>query len=187
MWSSFQWLTFLAGFGLTVAIIISLAIFLAYIIKFREELSQRILNVLYSKLAIYNLLSTIILFVEIMWHQGELRLSSSFKIFVQIRMFVAFSNIIILFEISVCSLLRLTSSQLYIWASLNIPHSAYNIIQAFLVVILQFFMLAGTEKAQDADQLGLMIERAIKPFASAMITSIIILQIIIFLRYLHLI
>ena len=134
--------------------IMSLAIFLAYIKKNREELSLRILNVLYFKLTIFNLLSIFILFMEILWHQGEFKLTTSFKIFVQIRMFVAFSLVIILLEISVCSLLRLSTSKLYMWASHNIPYTTYSIIQAFLVVILQYFILARSEAAQDADQLG---------------------------------
>ena len=182
MRTGFQWGTSAAGFALMTVTVMSLAIFLAYIKKNKEELSLRILNVLYSKLAIFNLLSTIIFFVEIIWHQEEVQLTESFKTFVQIRMFVAFSNIVILLEISVCSLLRLCNSQLYMWASLNIPYTTYFIIQAFLVVIFQCFVLAGTEKAQDADQLGLMIEGAITPVFSPIIITIIVLQFLIFLR-----
>ena len=68
--------------------IFSLAIFLAFYRKHFEELSQRILNVLYIKLAILNIVNAFLMFTAMLLNISKAKLSSAaVKAFVQIKIF----------------------------------------------------------------------------------------------------
>ena len=184
MWTGDQWGICLSGLSLLTPTTLSIAIFLVYIIKNREVLSQRILNVLYTKLAIVNLTLGIILFVEMMWHQSGVILGDGLKMFMQLRIFIAFTTLFIFLELSICSLLRLFSSQLYMWASLNIPHTAYNILQAFIIVFIQYLCISnsGIENAQNVTEHKQILESAIMPVMGPMMGLVFCLQMVVLLR-----
>lgn len=184
MWTGPQWGIGLLGLTLLTAAIISIVIFLAYMIKNHGALSQRILNVLYVKLAITNLITAIILSVEMAWHQSGMALSDGVKLFMQLHILVALSSMITFIEISICSLLKLFSSKLYMWASLNIPHTTYNIIEVFVIVLIQYICIlkSGTEKAHDVTDLKQRLESALLPVMGPIMGLVFLLQCIVIVR-----
>ena len=179
-----HWWPCVLGLIFMTAALVSILVFLAYAWKNREDLSQRILNVLFTKLAISNLISAILLGLEMVWRQYGMNLSVSLKVFVQIRTFFSFGIIIIFLELSVCSLLRLYSSQLYMWVSLHIPHTAYTIIQTFMIVIIQYLCIFNADigEAQDVTELVQMMNAEVRPVAAPMIVVLLILHIIVIIR-----
>ena len=119
-----------------------------------------------------------------MWTQSGMGLMG-FRIFTQIDVFLKLSKMIIYLEISLCSLLSLHSSELYMWASLNIPHIAYTIIQAFMIALIQFliFKEAGLENAESVEELVENMKSAVLPVFTILIITISILQTSVIFRY----
>ena len=119
-----------------------------------------------------------------MWTQSGMGLMG-FRIFTQIDVFLKLSKMIIYLEISLCSLLSLHSSELYMWASLNIPHTAYTIIQAFMIALIQFliFKEAGLENAESVEELVENMKSAVLPVYTILIITISILQTSVIFRY----
>ena len=185
MWTGVQWGVCVIGLTFMTATLISISMFLAYAWNNKEDLSQRVLNILFTKLAVANFISAILLCVEMMWRQSGMILSVGLNVFAQIRTFIALSTILIFLELSVCSLIRLLSSQLYMWASLNIPHTAYTIVQAFMIVFMQYLCLlnSGIADAQDVTDLVNMMNSEMKTFAGPVVGLVFILHVIVISRY----
>ena len=137
MWTGFQWSISVTGLTLMIIAIISLAMFLAFYSKHYQELSQRVLNVLYAKLALLSIVNAILMFSVLMVDLSKPDLSAeAVKIIVVFNLFIWLFIITTFLEISISSLLRVFSFQLYMWVSLNTPHIFYNIIEAFLLVYI---------------------------------------------------
>ena len=185
MLTAMQWFKCVSAFSLMLVILISIAIFLAYIKKKfydYEELSERILNVLYTKLAILNSISAMLIFVEIVLRDSGMVLNEGLRIFVQMRVFFAFITVMTFLEISICSLLRLYSSQLYLWASSNLPPRYITFVQALMLSIFLLGNKPRIAKAKTVPELAKVMKDTTLPFASFMIVSIISFQLIFWLR-----
>ena len=184
MLTGLHWWPCVLGLIFMTAALISILVFLAYAWKNREDLSQRILNVLFTKLAISNFFASILLGIGILLRQSGMTLSNGLKVFAQSRIFSVLTGIIIILELSVCSLLRLFSPRLYMWASLHIPHTAYTVIQAFLIVIIQYLCVynSGIENAQDVQELEQLLFKSIMPVVGMLLGIVTILHVILILR-----
>ena len=185
MWTGVQWGICVLGVTLLTSALISISVFLAFAWKNRELLSQRIQNVFYTKLAVANFISVILCFFQIMFQQlGMIILNDGLRIFVQTRIFITFTTLLTFLELSVCSFLRLFSSQLYMWTSLNIPHTVYNILQAFMIVFIQYLCISnsGIENAHDVKELSNLLYASLLPVAGLILGMIFILHVIVILR-----
>ena len=182
-----QWASNISGFAFLTATLISLVIFLAFIKKNWEELSQRILNVLYTKLAIFDIILSINLYWGMVWNQSSPTLGPWTIVYMQFRGYLGLLRIVICLEISLCTLLRLFSSQLYIWASLHTPHTAYTIIQAFTIVATQYLLNLGSEleSASSVEEYTNMMRDAGVIVVVPLVLAVLILQMIITLRSLY--
>ena len=185
MWTGGQWATCLLGLSLMTITITSLVIFLAFYKKHYEELSQRILNVLYAKLAVLSIANAIVSIITVIKSlPNPTKLTEEDKLLGQIMLYVRLYTYITFLELSICSLLRLTSSRLYMWVSLNIPHTAYNIIQAFVIVIIQYLIIldADVENADTPEELLSKLVPSAVSVALPILATVFILQMIILLR-----
>ena len=183
MWTGGQW-SLCVIVPLVTVTITSLAVFLAYFKKHYDELSQRILNVLYAKLAVLDIVNAILMSTEIIVKFLRPSFSSTVDILWQSTLYFRLFLFTTFLEISVCSLLRLYSSSLYMWASLNIAHTTYTIIQAFLLVLIQYLIVvnAGIENVETLEEWSNRLAGSAKVVIFPMVTIVFILQLVILLR-----
>ena len=182
MWSGVQWSLCVAGLALTTITVTSLAIFLAFYKKHADQLCQRILNMLYAKLVVLSIVDAIVMFTQICMNLSKFGITVKMviQIFLYIRLFIHS----ILLEISLFSLLRVFSSQLYMWASLNIHHTANNVIHALLMVFIQYLINinAGIVSADTPVDIGNKLGPSATVFVVPILATVFILQMIILLR-----
>ena len=183
MLTGLEWLTTLSGGCLLASIIICIVIFLAFVRKIQEDLALRILNILFVKLAISNVFIAIFKFTEMVWAQSGMVLSDGLRIFTQIHLFCTLSKMVLFLEISLCSLLRLHNSELYMRVSLNTPHRVYTIIQAFTIVLIQFLIFESrTRNPQNAEEFGENMKETALSVVAILVLLILILQTFVILR-----
>ena len=188
MWTVIQWVKCLSGFCLMTTILVCIAIFLAYVKKKfydYEELSERLLNVLFTKLAIFSFMSAILISVENVLHEAGMILSAELKMFLQVRAFISFIMVFTFLEISVCSLLRLYSSQLYIWASSIIPARYITFVQSLMIMFYLLGKKSKIDKTKNVTELLKIMRDIFLPFVSFVIITTISLRILFWLRLEH--
>ena len=182
MWSGLQWATCVLGLALLTVTLLSLAIFIAFIRKYQDEFFERILNVLFAKGVVINFIFAIILFVQMMFHQSELIISASLKIFATIVVFLNIIKLLTILEISIFSLLRLFSPGLYMLASLNLPVTYISFVQAFMIMMFLLNNKAAIVDAQTREEFRTNVTLLLKTKMATMLVIIFILHVIGILR-----
>ena len=117
-----------------------------------------------------------------MFHQSELIISASLKIFATIVVFLNIIKLLTILEISIFSLLRLFSPGLYMLASLNLPVTYISFVQAFMIMMFLLNNKAAIVDAQTREEFRTNVTLLLKTKMATMLVIIFILHVIGILR-----
>ena len=163
-------------------------IFIFFIIKNYDEISQRISNLVYFELAIFHIFYSVIVWSEVLLNSilpDPVWLHEFFIMY--IRTFTVIVNFIFLLELSILTILRQHFMETYLTMSLKFSWSPYLVFKTIATLVIQFLVIISSrtsskEDVSSEDKL-LMIVDTVKTYvvipvyaATVLVQAVIILS-----------
>ena len=133
---------------LFIMTLVACLIFIHFMIKNYEDISQRLSNLLYLEMAVFNIFYVTILVTVIFVHSQEEEVMDKAWVLVgvlQTRMMFAILNLLLLLEFSIITILKQHFMNTYLLLSTHFMWSPYLVIKTILLVILQSMVNIAAE------------------------------------------
>ena len=131
---------------LFILTLVASLVFIHFMIKNYEDISQRLSNLLYLEMAVFNIFYVAILVIGILVFEHKEVMDKEWKLgFLHMRMMFALFNLLILLEFSIMTILKQHFMYTYLLLSTHFMWSPYLVIKTILLVIIQSMVNIAAE------------------------------------------